>query len=255
MKKIVFLFVLLIGLGSKAQTNKPFALTKGEIAFREVSKITDRMLLEETLKISKEKFKESLTKSLLKDVSNKINDKEIEEIVEQTAGMMDMMMFSEDSIKVFHQNFRGSEILFFKTVKGNAYAGYEIIDIKTKTIAGLSAMNSQTKFNERPFSYSNNSILRISENKKLRKQIKGFDCFRVIYEYKEKSNDEDYMIFAGNIIYKREMWVTDKIKSLFHPIIFEKSILEKYYPLDILETQSDIKGYEKKYVLEKFDLK
>ena len=57
MKKIVFLFVLLIGLGSKAQTNKPFALTKGEIAFREVSKITDRMLLEETLKISKEKVR------------------------------------------------------------------------------------------------------------------------------------------------------------------------------------------------------
>lgn len=51
------------------------------------------------------------------------------------------------------------------------------------------------------------------------------------------------------------MWVTDKIKSLYHPIVFDKAILEKYYPLEILETQNDIRGFERRFRLEKIELK
>ena len=92
--------------------------------------------------------------------------------------------------------------------------------------------------------------------KKSKKIINGYECYKVKYEYKENNEDanQDYKAYAVNIIYKREMWVTDKIKSLFHPIILGKSILEKYYPLEILETQNDIKGFERRFILNEITL-
>ncbi|WP_294284761.1 hypothetical protein [uncultured Chryseobacterium sp.] len=113
------------------------------------------------------------------------------------------------------------------------------------------------KFENNLQNFSKNTILKISEDKKNKKIIKGYDCYKVIYEYKENNEnaDDDYSKYAENTIYQQEMWVTDKIKSLYHPIVFDKAILEKYYPLEILETQNDIRGFERRFRLEKIELK
>lgn len=207
---------MFIGLSINAQTNKPFTPTKGEIVFREISKITDRKLFDDFLKKSKEKFKESLKKSLLRDAENKGKEKQIQEMIVAATDAIDFV-YKEDSTEIY-----------------------------------------QYKFDE-PIkqSFSEHVILKIVEDRSSKKIISGYDCYKVIYEYKENNegNDENYIEFIRNTIYKREMWVTDKIRSLYHPVVFEKSILEKYYPLDILETQSDIKGYERKFILQTLTLK
>ncbi|MCY1662677.1 hypothetical protein [Chryseobacterium sp. SL1] len=188
---------------------------KGEIVFRETSIITNKKLFDESLKTAKENFKESLIKSLLKEEENTGKEKEIEEMCNLSADALEMI-YTEDSTEMY------------------VY-----------------------KFEDNLQDFSKNIILKVSEDKKSKKIIKGYDCYKVIYQYKENNEhaDEEYKIYAKNTIYRREMWVTEKIKSLYHPIVFDKIILEKYYPLEILETQSDIKGFERRFKLEKIELK
>ncbi|WP_105700871.1 hypothetical protein [Chryseobacterium sp. MYb7] len=257
MKKIVFIFIMFIGLSVNAQANKPFIPTKGEITFKEVSKIIDRKLFDKDLQISKEKFKKTLQNSLLKESNGKGKEIEIEQMVSQNAEMMEMMMFPQDSSQIYAFKFDNFKIISSNSADEIMSERYEVIDTQKNISTTFSKIDSTTTFNEKIYAYSSNIILRTIVDKKSKKTINGYDCYKVIYEYKENNegNDEDYLEFIRNTIYKREMWVTDKIRSLYHPVVFEKSILEKYYPLDILETQSDIKGYERKFTLQTLTLK
>lgn len=228
--------ILFLGLSIHAQSKKSFVPTKGEIVFKEISKITDRKAFDETIKISKQKFKESLITSLFKEPENKGREKEIEQLVTSSSEMLGTIGFSEDSLQTYHHEYNNSQIRNF------AMEGQEIL--------------RDDEISENNYPYSSKIILKTTVDKHSKKNINGYDCYRVTYEYKEneKTEDEDFMKYAGNMIYKREMWVTDKIKSLYHPVIYEKEILEKYYPLDILETQSDVKGFETRFVLQKITL-
>jgi len=213
-KKIILTFLFLIGLGIHAQSYKPLKPVKGKVVFREISKITDRKMFEKSLHLTGEKLKQNLTKSFQKDEEYSGREKEIEEWSNASAEAM-KLIYIEDSTQVHSYNFED---------------------------------NLQ--------SFSSHVILTIAENKKEAKKINGYLCYKVVYEYKEdeKSNDEDFMDFADNVIYKREMWVTDQIQCLYHPVVFEKSILEKYYPLEIKETDNTIHGFETKYILQSINL-
>ncbi|BFO66023.1 hypothetical protein [Chryseobacterium sp. KCF3-3] len=211
MRKIIYIFIISIGLGIKAQTNGFFTPTKGEIIFREITKITSPKLFDESLKVSKQKFKESLRKSFLNNPENKDREQQIDEMITAKVDIMEFI-YVEDSTQIYQYEFG--------------------------------------QINQQPF--SENIILKIDEDRNNRKTINGYDCFKVTYQYQEnkESSDEDYLAFAGDIIYQREMWVTEKIRSLYHPVVFDKSILEKYYPLSILETQNSIKGFERRFKLD-----
>lgn len=54
------------------------------------------------------------------------------------------------------------------------------------------------------------------------KNINGFDCYKVVIIDK---NSEGFGTY-------KEMYVTDKIKSLYHPLQIRKELIEKYYPLE-----------------------
>ncbi|WP_144283245.1 hypothetical protein [Chryseobacterium echinoideorum] len=182
--------------------------------FREISKITDRKIFEESIYLYGEKFKQDIEKSFQKDEEYAGREKEIEGWGSASAEAM-KLIYVEDSTQIHSYSFED---------------------------------NLQ--------SFSSHVILNIAENKEETKKINGYQCYKVVYEYKEdeKSNDEDFMDFAGNVIYKREMWVTDEIQCLYHPVVFEKSILEKYYPLEIKETDNTIHGFETKYILQSINL-
>ncbi|QQV04075.1 MULTISPECIES: hypothetical protein [Chryseobacterium] len=213
-KKIILTFLFLIGLGIHAQSYKSIKPVKREIVFREISKIIDRKMFEKSLHLTGEKLKQNLKKSFQKDEEYAGREKEIEEWCNASAEAM-KLIYIEDSTQIHSYNFED---------------------------------NLQ--------SFSSHVILTIVENKKETKKIKGYQCYKVVYEYKEdeKSNDEDFMDFAGNVTYKREMWVTDEIQCLYHPVVFEKSILEKYYPLEIKETDNTIHGFVTKYILQSINL-
>ncbi|MCX8525017.1 hypothetical protein OF897_13945 [Chryseobacterium formosus] len=236
--QIITLIFLLLGLSIHAQSKKSFTPTKGEIIFKEISKITDRKVFDETLKVSKKNFKESLINSLLKEPENKGREKEIEQMAMMSSEMLESTGYKQDSSQIYHHQYTNSKIrnILSRDQNMNFVRRDEIIGNQ--------------------YEYSGNIILNVVVDKKNKKKIHGYDCYKVTYEYKEneKTEDENFMKYAGNMIYKREMWVTDKIKSLYHPIIYEKEILKKFYPLAILETQSDVKGFERKFVLQKITL-
>jgi len=219
-----------------AQSYKSFIPTKGEIVFREISKITDRKSFDGALERSKEKFMESLKKTFLKEEASAGKEHEIDQNVALASEMLETLHFSQGSSRTYHLRFNGLEI------GSLILEGEEVF--------------TDNVFVENTYPYSLNVILKIVTDKQSKKTINGYDCYKVTYEYKEndKEGDEDYLQYVKNTIHKREMWVTDKIKSLYHPVIYEKQILEKYYPLDILETQSDIKGFERKFILQNITL-
>jgi hypothetical protein len=45
------------------------------------------------------------------------------------------------------------------------------------------------------------------------------------------------------------MWVTKDIKTLYHPVLKVKEILENFYPLEINESNNFIEGSIRKYTL------
>ncbi|MHA7056099.1 hypothetical protein ACWGOQ_0002695 [Aquimarina sp. M1] len=59
------------------------------------------------------------------------------------------------------------------------------------------------------------------------KNIKGYECFRIVVEGL-KELDQNHEILTTY-----EMYVTEKIKCKYHPVLEAKSFLEQYYPLEI----------------------
>lgn len=99
--------------------------------------------------------------------------------------------------------------------------------------------------------YSRDTITEIKEFPQEIKIINGYKCFKVIYFLKE---DRSSIFDRSGYIDYRELWVTDKIKCAYHPVISDKLILEKYYPLEINEYFNVLKGYVKKYELIKLEI-
>ena len=101
--------------------------------------------------------------------------------------------------------------------------------------------------------YSHDMITDIKEFSEEIKIINGYKCFKVVYVLK-KGVSPVFDDFTTGYIDHRELWVTDKIKCAYHPVISDKLILEKYYPLEINEYFNVLKGYVKKYELIKLEI-
>lgn len=102
--------------------------------------------------------------------------------------------------------------------------------------------------------------LKIKEFREGKKMLANISCFKIKCTYQIIINHEEFRsVFETEypdevVNVESEMWVTEKIKPMYHPAFKVKEILEKYYPLDILETQDDIKGFERRFVLQKITL-
>ena len=133
---------------------------------------------------------------------------------------------------------------------------YSYIDQDSSTYMMIQVLSGDTigteSFN---FEYQKNKDVSIKELKSDQKIINGFKCFKVIYQYKENFDDNELSeILTSNEYSSTEFWVTEEIKSLFHPVYRVKEILEKYYPLEITEKSALAKGFKVIYRLKKNDL-
>ena len=73
--------------------------------------------------------------------------------------------------------------------------------------------------------------------------------------YLAQIKDEILFDKQENYILKRELWVTNQIRCNFHPVINEKDILIKYYPLEIVESFEGLEGQITTYTLDKISIK
>lgn len=97
--------------------------------------------------------------------------------------------------------------------------------------------------------------LRIQEIRNQKKIIKGLRCFKIKCSYTQVTEHQKMEDFPELDLPDEfeditlEMWVTEDIKSIYHPAFKVKEILEKYYPLEIQENNSLTKGMSRKIIL------
>lgn len=254
---IITNFIFFIGLSIHAQSYKYFTPTKGEVVFTEKAKITNRKLFDKTFISYKKIFIEGTRiadeakngkkpdPKILKQQQDLYKTLFTSSFIEKT------MLFIEDSA-IYTYKYTDSVIWYNKRkLSNNKITSRAKINTKSNTLFNLSQNNSTRIIEKYTYSYSPIKITKILEKRNVRKKIDDFECFKVIYEFKviEAKN-----YFAENIVYRREAWVTDKIKSVFHPVVDEHEIIKKYYPLEVKETIKGVKGFERTYILNKLTL-
>lgn len=86
--------------------------------------------------------------------------------------------------------------------------------------------------------------LKIKEFREEKKMLANISCFKIKCTYQIIINHEEFRTvfeteYPDEVMnVESEMWVTEKIKSIYHPVFKVREILEKYYPLEIEERNS-----------------
>ncbi len=89
--------------------------------------------------------------------------------------------------------------------------------------------------------FGQNHEYEISENRKDRKEIKGFDCFKLIVV---KIDNESEL---GNTMY--EMYVTDQIDLPVHAVLYLTKLVPKSFPMEIKVSEANLSGIIELYEL------
>ncbi len=188
-----------------------------------------------------EKSKESY-KKVLESMANKTVPKEAdiseeemvkkrEQFISMMLPMMPMMidgMTSEKEVSIMLQD----SLLIEKNT--------DINDSKSEKILKISELKE--------YYTEESKLISIREDIKDTKIIKGYKCHKVYLNVIEQPELPE-MSFT---IY--EMYVTDEIKILYHPVIRLKSVLEKYFPMETIMHIQAYKGFEVKYGLKEIKI-
>ncbi|MEO8240545.1 MAG: hypothetical protein ABI576_20745 [Flavobacterium sp.] len=241
MKNSHFIIIILFSSFLFSQ-NKVITPKFGTFIFDKKEIITDNQLYQASVQKLKKNIipalKESIVKEILTD-NKKIDTTQLNMMIRRLDDNFDQMLNignPNEKIK-FHLKLNDSLITKFQII--NDYTeNEEIINIKSGLIQG-------SEYNVDDDSVE---VIKLQEFKNKTKVIHGFKCFKIILIYKE--NEHVFSDFMRNYTHYREMWVTDKIKLLYHPVINQKEILEKYYPLQIIEYSDALKGFTTNYELE-----
>jgi len=145
----------------------------------------------------------------------------------------------------FYNEFKDDIIFCYNTTDNGARYNEKRINQVTGTV--INQMNEHIEPEKV-------NIIKIAEFRNEQKQINNFNCFKVVYTYTNSISNSDFDLFSTIEQTTREIWVTETIKCNYHPIINDNEILDKYYPLQILEYSEQMKGFETNYTLSQITL-
>uniref|UniRef100_UPI004048EFFC hypothetical protein n=1 Tax=Gelidibacter sp. TaxID=2018083 RepID=UPI004048EFFC len=263
--------LILLSFNINIAQNKVIVPTTGTITFKERETIHDSSAYkEDTKKMIVSMFKKNLENSIPKD--EELDTLLISQLLPQFSkddSLIDSFIMENSKKDISHTMvFYKDSINFFKTSDGTLIGFHKKINLVTspeprprykesiEKLIKFDETGSDIEFEYYDYTYSNNKILDIKEFRDEIKVINGFQCFKVVYSYQIDGMDkeDDFADFMKNYPQTREVWVTKSIKSLFHPVINDKEIIEKYYPLEIKEYSDSIKGMETIYTLDQLTL-
>ena len=245
--KLCFILLLFIANITFAQ-KKPFEPKMGSIIFIKENRIIDSVVFEETFNIYIKEFMKDLK---VKMGTDKIADKQIDtlQLNEIALTIKDLLYESmaKPNKKSLALYYKADKIFYTQLDDENNSNELYYYD-KLKNIV----INS---YNESPLLdyFKQEQVISIKEHKEQTKIIQGYKCFKVIYQYEDKPERAE--IFMSPMIYTRELWVTEQLKSPFHFAVQTNQILSKYYPLEIIERLDKISGLETIYILTAINLK
>lgn len=238
---IIFRILVLIICNSLYSQNKTIVPINGTIVFEKKEIITDTLLYKNSFGKNTDAMLIEMRKEVLKErgyENSKIPDS-LNQQINQMLEMMKSILLQEiisdeaNSILKYHHSYKNTEIEEFISTNGE-YGEKKLL----------------TNFDD----FENESLWAITgveENRKETKIIKDFKCFKVVIYYFNLEEPPGFNSLL-NVI---ELWVTEDIKSKFHPYIKCKEILEKYYPLHIKHTVKGVEGMHTDYEIVEFSLK
>lgn len=250
MEKVIRLFLMLLVTTNAFCQNKTIIPKNGIVVFKCIEEIQDKKLYESS--------KNEFLKSFLQGAISSVKKEREEKGIQMDSLKMKQLIEEPNLLGFFSMVFSKKDNKFYLEYQDSIVTKGEIVkDVEeTSLIINYKTRKYDNGFAQGYYDFSKNVILDFIEDKKSKKVINGYECFKVIYSFKESSTNsqDDYDLLMSLYKTTREMWVTNKIKSEFHPVVNDKMILDKYYPLEIIETTDMFKGMNIKYVLDKFDL-
>jgi hypothetical protein len=247
--KIAIAFLFSTILFSQSKTIVP---RSGTIVFAKETKVTDNLAFKKSIKEFKPRFFDAIKKGIVYErLQSGVETDSVQ--LESSIKMLEYLFDQnfEETLKtmiekttIFHnytydkiysyqfQNGKESSQMFYDKKSGKVYD-----KIDTKIIEG----------------FYNEATLEIKEYRDEIKMINNYKCFKIVYTYIVTL--EDYSFSDGIFKVKRELWVTEAIKSPFISFIKEQKLCKSYFPLEIIEYFVEIEGFETKYTLEKLAIK
>ncbi|TGD56758.1 hypothetical protein [Flavobacterium humi] len=245
----IVIALLLVAFSGTAQT-KTIVPQKGAIVFHCKIDITDSELFHQSKKEYQKEFIKDMKESAIIErrfAGIPVDTVKINQAIKTNefsfAQLLDYVAVEDDNVK-FCLEYQGKIVKKYKIRNDLEEMALEI-NVKTKGLVDDA---------DEVFKYSENNIKEVNEFKNQAKDINGYSCFKVTYTFSEPELS-DYSSFMSSYTITREMWVTDKIKSDFHPVINDREIILQYYPLEIVEYSDMIKGMQKIYTLESVSLR
>lgn len=231
---------------------------KGEIHFSSKTIIKDQQAFETAINEKRDKLVEALFSTFNGMYDSAIVDSAF--LIKVKSEMKDEPFKSEDFD--YHQVYLDTLIKSYITNADTLVGDSTIINPKKSTFVTQSKKDSlKPVTSPEEFAFSKNKDVTIQEFRNERKLINGYNCFKVIYKFKVDFSDVEEIdgvdilgILGVDQVNTTEFWVTEKIQSLFHPICRDKEILEKYYPLEIIQETSFFKGMTMSYTLKSISL-
>ena len=243
------LLVMFLTVSGMAQ-NKAIVPQNGAIVFHCKIDITDSELFHQSKREYQKEFIKDMKESAIIErrfAGIPVDTVKMNQAIKANefsfAQLLDYIAVEDDNAK-FCLEYQGEIVKKYKIRNDLEEMALEI-NVKTKRLVDDA---------DEVFKYSENNIKEVNEFKNQTKDINGYSCFKVTYTFSEPELS-DYSSFMSSYTITREMWVTDKIKSDFHPIINDWEIITQYYPLEILEYSDKVKGMNKIYKLESITVK
>ncbi|MCL9807687.1 hypothetical protein NAT51_19345 [Flavobacterium amniphilum] len=261
MKKIILLILLVLSNLSNAQ--KAIVPKSGTIVFVSKDSIFDEKNYESSLKEIVAELKKQVKEDFIREsIANGTPEDtlKLNLLTGYNDGMYGLLKeMSKRTSKVTHEH-KGDKIIRTYESNGvrqnslviNINENHDPVIPKLKEGQAPNELVEATNDFLNKYTYSNNKIESIKEDKKKIRKISGYDCFKVVYVFSDAKKSDSS--FINGFKTTRELWVTDKIKSSFHPIIDDKEIITKYYPLEVLEYSSMQKGTVTVHKIEKMDI-
>lgn len=238
MMKQLILLILFINIGFSQ--DKVIIPKKGYITFVKQDTIYDKEIYLKSFETQLPNMKEAMKKEIyLERLTNGTKtdtialNKEVDKSLKMFITMLPILLLEEKEKLLIIHYFKENEIEEVYEKDGEIFKTNFI-----NTITG-EKKNENNEFIE----MGKSEIKDLKEFKNDTRLINGLKCFKVVYYTNQQDNDkifDSYGEIFGSI--KREIWVTQAIKCSYHPLIDNKEILEKYYPLEIIDYPINIKG-------------
>jgi|GEM_PF-5354368 len=182
------------------------------------------------------------------------------DFVQDEEAFLDFVRSTYSTVTTYAEvhEFGDSVIRSYRTRDGAMISDYMLIHKDRSTYDMQARIDTSFVYiREEPYVYIRYDTVHIEEYRDEVRDILGYPCFRVTLHTIEPE-EEGFMAYQEMNKELRpytEYWVTERIRSLYHPVCRDREILERYYPLEINEYPEHSRSAVTRYTVDTIDIR